>query len=231
MSEPNPQSAAKLTRVHLDRRLRTVASFVRLDKRIADVGTDHAFIPCFLFRQGARALFACDILDGPLSCAKATMEAYGIAESKDGKTEGIALIKSDGLENVPPVDDVIIAGMGGETIADIISRCKYINEDMHFILQPMTRDWVLRKELYRMGLYIEQENTAVVGQKVYTVMLCLYDGVKREISDKFAFIGKNGDREYLEKVIAALEKKGRGSDRFSDIRDEILKEHFKNLYQ
>lgn len=220
-SSDNPKHA----KVHLDRRLKTVASFVRTDKRIADIGTDHAFIPCFLFGQGARALFACDILEGPLACARATMKLYGIAE-KNGdaseETEGITLIQCDGLDGVPPVDDVIIAGMGGEMIADIVSRCSFLNMDIHFILQPMTRDWVLRKELYRMGLYIEEEKTASVSGKTYTVMLCLYDGEKREIDDKFAFTGKNKDKEYLQKQLATLEKMGRGDKKFLAIKDEIL---------
>ena len=227
MSEINPRSDRKQQKVHLDRRLKTVASFVRLDKRIADIGTDHAFIPCFLYRQGARALFACDILEGPLACARATMELYGIPEKKLGsseETEGITVIRCDGLEEVPPVDDVIIAGMGGEMIANIISRCKFLNGDLHFILQPMTRDWVLRRELYRTGLYIEEEKTASVSGKIYTVMLCLYDGVKREIDDKFAFIGKNRDREYLQKQLALLEKMGKGKSDFLSIKNEILQD-------
>ncbi|MDE7281355.1 MAG: class I SAM-dependent methyltransferase [Ruminiclostridium sp.] len=223
--DPQADLPKKPQNVHLDRRLRAAASFVRLDKRIADVGTDHAFIPCFLFQQGARALFACDILEGPLSAARATMELYGIPEKKVGSgnddTEGISLFLCDGLDGVPETDDVIIAGMGGEMIADIISRCKYINEDMHFILQPMTRDWFLRKELYKTGLYIEEEKTAVVGSKVYTIMLCCYDGVKREIDDKFAFIGKNVDKEYLNKVTATLEKMSRGDKKYADILAQL----------
>lgn len=217
-----PQYPYKHPRVHLDRRLKTAAEFVRIDKRIADIGTDHAFIPCFLFQQGARALFACDILEGPLAAARATMNLYGIAEKTDDNAEGITLIRCDGLDGVPQVDDVIIAGMGGETIAEIISRCKYINKGMHFILQPMTRDWILRKELYRAGLYIEREKTAVVSGKVYTVMLCLYDGVKREIDDKFAFLGKNSDKEYFEKTAALLEKMGRGDKRYAELSARLF---------
>lgn len=212
----------KYQRVHLDRRLKTVADFVRTGKRIADIGTDHAFIPCFLYQQGARALFACDILEGPLAAAKATMYLYGITEKTNNNSEGISLIHCDGLDGVPQVDDVIIAGMGGEMIADIISRCKYINKDMHFILQPMTRDWVLRRELYKMGLYIDREKTAVVSGKVYTVMLCLYDGVKREIDDKFAFLGKNNDKEYFEKVTVLLEKMGRGDKKYADLLAQLI---------
>lgn len=228
-SPKNPQSPQKKPgRVHLDRRLKTVAGFVRLDKQIADIGTDHAFIPCFLFQQGARALLASDILEGPLSAARATMKLYGIPEKSDEETEGISLVLCDGLDGISAADDVIIAGMGGEMIADIISRCSFLNKDIHFILQPMTRDWVLRRELYKTGLYIDREKTAAVGGKVYTVMLCLYDGIKREIDDKFAFTGKNRDKEYLQKQLAVLEKMGRGDKVFLTVRDEILRD-FKEM--
>lgn len=220
--EAAQNSTKKSQRVHLDRRLKTVAGFVRLDKRIADVGTDHAFIPCFLFQQGARALFASDILDGPLSAARATLKLYGIPEKTEEGTDGISLILCDGLDGIPKVDDVIIAGMGGEMIADIISRCTFLNKDIHFILQPMTRDWVLRRELYKTGLYIDREKTAVTGGKVYTVMLCFYDGVKREIDEKFAFLGKNTDKEYLEKVTAALEKMKKGNKKYADLLKQLL---------
>lgn len=212
---------SKQKNIRLDRRLKAVASFVRPNCSVADIGTDHGYIPCYLYLGGTREIYACDILEKPLAAAKSTMELYGIEEKTEGKTEGISLILCDGLDGVPPVDDVIIAGMGGEMIADIVSRCKFLNPDIHFILQPMTRDWILRRELYKMGLYIEEEKTACVSGKVYTVMLCLYDGNRREIDESFAFLGKNTDREYLEKVLTALEKMGRGDKRYSDIKQAI----------
>ncbi|MCM1298860.1 MAG: class I SAM-dependent methyltransferase [Firmicutes bacterium] len=211
-------------RIRLDRRLKAVARLVRPNKSVADVGTDHGYVPCFLYQQGTREIYACDILEKPLAAAKATMDLYGIPEKTKDNAEGITLLLCDGLDGVPPVDDVIIAGMGGEMIADIISRCKFLNRNVHFILQPMTRDWILRKALYRTGLYIERETTASVGGKVYTVMLCLYGGEKTEIDEEFAFLGKNTDPEYQSKVLTALEKMGRGDKRFKELKEKIEKE-------
>lgn len=204
-------------KVHLDRRLKAVAELVRIDRRIADIGTDHAFVPCFLYQQGAREIFATDISEGPLASAKATAEFYGI--------DGIKLIRCDGLDGVPPVDDVIIAGMGGEMIADIISRCRFLSGDIHFILQPMTKDNLLRIAVYRLGLEIVTEKTAAVSGKVYTVMLCRYSGEKREIDEKLAFLGKNTDRAYRDKILEKLGKMGRGNDHYLKLRDELLKEY------
>ena len=187
--------------VRLDRRLKTVLGMVRVQGRIADVGTDHALLPCRLFQLGATDIIATDIADGPLQRAAESVRLYG--------AEGcVRLMKCDGLEGVPVRDDVIIAGMGGEMTADIIARCKFLNPDLHFILQPMTRDFVLRKRLYELGCMIEREETAIAARKVYTVMLCRYTGVKQETDLRFQFLGKNNDKEYLQKQITTLHKIG-----------------------
>ncbi len=201
--------------IRLDRRLKTVAELVRTDKRIADIGTDHALVPCWLYRQGAKEIYAADIAEGPLACAKATAELYGIKDIK--------FLLSDGLDSVPPVDDVIIAGMGGEMIADILSRCTYLNKDMRFILQPMTKDHLLRRELYRNGFEIITEKTAAVSKKVYTVILCAYTGEKKETDPVFAFLGKNRDDEYREKILQRLGKMGKGEPFYLEIKKEIEK--------
>lgn len=205
--------------VRLDRRLKTVAELVRIDKRIADIGTDHALVPCWLYQQGAKEIYASDIAEGPLARARATAEMYGIKDVK--------LLLSDGLESIPPVDDVIIAGMGGEMIADILSRCGFLNPGMRFILQPMTKDYTLRRELYKNGFEIILEKTAAVSKKVYTVMLCAYTGVKKEIDGVFAFLGKNSDPEYIKKVLDKLEKMGKGDPRCIEIKKQIVKNYIR----
>lgn len=203
--------------VRLDRRLKTVLGMVRAQGRIADVGTDHALLPCRLFQLGAKDIIATDIADGPLERARATVRLYG--------AEGVVrLMKCDGLEGVPVRDDVIIAGMGGEMTADIIARCEFLNPDLHFILQPMTRDFLLRKRLYELGCEIVKEETAVVSHKVYTVMLCGYTGVKRETDLRFQFLGKNTDKEYLEKQITTLHKMGKSRSECEELAQLLEKE-------
>ena len=201
--------------VHLDRRLKTVLGMVRVQSRIADIGTDHALLPCRLFQLGAKDIIATDIADGPLERARATVQLY---------SADVRLMKCDGLDGVPVRDDVIIAGMGGEMTADIIERCEFLHPDLHFILQPMTRDFVLRKRLYGLGCEIEKEETAVVARKVYTVMLCRYTGVKRETDLRFQFLGKNGDKEYLQKQIATLHKIGNSRSECEELAQALEKE-------
>lgn len=194
--------------VKLDERLFAAAEMVRRGKRICDVGTDHALLPCFLWERGERELFACDINDGPLEAARITAEKYG-AE--------ITLIKSDGLEKVPPCDDVIIAGMGGELIARIVADCPFTTADTRFILQPMTKHEILRRELYKSGFEILEEKCARAGGKVYTVMLVRFSGEKIDIDDSFAFFGKNTDPTYIASVNKRLEKLAKGDEKYAEL--------------
>ncbi|MBQ3841800.1 MAG: SAM-dependent methyltransferase [Ruminiclostridium sp.] len=188
--------------IRLDDRLAAVASFVRTDRRICDVGTDHALLPCFLCEQGARDVIASDVNEMPLEAARANVEKYGFSDR-------IRLIRSDGLADIPPCDDVIVAGMGGELIARIVGGCTFVTADTRFILQPMTRAEHLRRFLYANGFEITEEKGAYSAGKAYTVVLAVYTGEKREISDEFAYFGKCGDPRYIKKVNGQLEKLGR----------------------
>ncbi|MBQ7835151.1 MAG: SAM-dependent methyltransferase [Ruminiclostridium sp.] len=194
--------------VKLDPRLLAIAEMVRLDGKICDVGTDHALLPCFLAQQGAADIIASDVNDGPLKAASLTIAQYGFENS-------VRVMKSDGLRDIPPCDDVIVAGMGGELIARIITECTFINENTRFILQPMTKPEILRRELYINGFEIEKECTAQSAGKTYTVMLVKFTGKKSEIDDSFAFFGKNNDKIYAQAVNARLRKLAKGNKAYS----------------
>lgn len=196
--------------VKLDPRLLTIAEMVRTDGKICDIGTDHALLPCYLYEQGARDIIAADVNDGPLKAAAATIIHYGAEKY-------IRVIKSDGLRSVPPCDDVIVAGMGGELIGRIVSECTFVTDNTRFILQPMTKAHLLRRELYKNGFEIIEERTAQSAGKVYTVMLVKYSGNKADISDEFTFFGKNTDKLYEKSVNEKLEKLSRGDEFFKTL--------------
>ena len=185
--------------IKLDERLAAAASFVRTDRRICDVGTDHALLPCFLCEQGAMSVIASDVNATPLEAARANIEKYGFSDR-------ITLLQSDGLRSVPPCDDIIIAGMGGELIAQIIGGCSFVSGDTRFILQPMTKAEILRRYLYANGYEILQEKGASVSGKAYTVMHVRYTGDKTGITDEFAYFGKCTDPRYIRKVNSQLKK-------------------------
>ena len=186
----------------LSPRLAAAAGMVRKGGEICDVGTDHALLPCRLYLDGERKLTAADINEGPLLCAKQTVMHY------IGKEDAVRLVLSDGLDKIDYADDVIIAGMGGELIARIISGCRFLSENTHFILQPMTKSEVLRRELYKNGFFIEKELTARENDRNYVIMSVYFGGEKCDITDAFAYAGKVTDKEYLTAVCERLNRAG-----------------------
>ena len=175
----------------LSARLAAAAEMVRKGGVICDVGTDHALLPCRLWLDGERKLIAADINEGPLLRARQTISHY------IGDENAVRLVLSDGLDKIDYADDVIIAGMGGELIARIILGCRFLCKDTHFILQPMTKAEVLRRELYKNGFYIEKELAVKDAGRLYVVMSVYYDGQSRETDDTFAYTGKVRDTAYL----------------------------------
>lgn len=179
--------------VILDKRLRLIASYVRLDGvTVCDIGTDHALLPCFLREKGVAKVIATDISDGPLATAKRTCDFYGFTD--------IQLIKSDGLENILHADDLIIAGMGGELIARMVGECakkKFTSEDFRLILQPMIHPEKVRKSLYNNGYEIISEKATEDKSKHYCIIYAKFSGECKSISDEFAFWGKMEDEVYI----------------------------------
>lgn len=172
--------------VMLDERLQTVARLVRKDAYFCDVGTDHCYLPCYLVQQGiTRRCVACDINIMPLQSAQKQVESQHL-------TDCIEVILSDGLDSVSPdVDDIAIAGMGGELIAEIIGRCEFVKiPSKRLILQAMTNAPHLRRELYRMGFEIMAEIPVIDQHHTYSVMQVRYSGGQQEISKMFSVLGK-----------------------------------------
>ena len=197
----------------LDNRLALCASFVREGTALADVGTDHAYLPVTLALQGRiSSAAACDLRAGPLKNAENNIRQYGVEDK-------IITILSDGLDNVPPelALDVVMAGMGGELIAGIIKRTQWLYDgSRNLILQPMTRMESLRLFLYQNGFNIIQEKACVSGKKCYSVMQCRYDGIIRLCSLRQQYIGSlNRDDSpeayrYISMIIQKLNRKING---------------------
>jgi len=113
-----------------------VAAFVPQGAVVADVGTDHGFVPVCLTQAGrVKAAYACDIRPGPLNRARETAAQAGLEQAiRFRLTDGL-----DGLEG-EPIDTVILAGMGGETMANILARALWLRERQALlILQPQSK--------------------------------------------------------------------------------------------
>ena len=154
--------------IELTPRLQAVAGLVPRGARLADVGTDHAYLPASLLQQGVIDIaVAADLRPGPLDRARATAERYGL-------TERISFRLCDGLSGILPeeADTVVIAGMGGETIAAILGAAPWVREEgKRLILQPMSAQEDLRAWLADNGYRIEQEVLSREGETLYVAML------------------------------------------------------------
>lgn len=139
--------------LELSARLDLLASWVRPGARVADVGTDHAYLPVWLSLQGRVAsAIASDLREGPLRRARETGRTYG-AENVDFRL-------CDGLSGIRPheADTVVIAGMGGENIAAILAAAPWTADGAHtLLLQPQSRAEDLRRFLSDSGYRILRE--------------------------------------------------------------------------
>lgn len=190
--------------VKLSKRLNAAASLVRQGAYIADVGTDHAYLPIALCLEGrVRGGVASDINEGPILRAKQHINEYGLNKK-------IATVLCDGLDKISVYEptDILILGMGGELIADIISRAEFTkNKDIRLILQPMTHPEAVRGFLLGNGYAIVEE-LLVEEEKIYQIICAEYVGDEHilcEYSDVELILGrKNIERggELLKKTVA-----------------------------
>lgn len=158
--------------MRLSKRLETVISFVAPRSRVADVGTDHGFIPIELVRRGT-ALWCCamDVVPGPLMRAKEHIRQQGLEDKIDTRL-------GDGVDKLlsGEADTVIIAGMGGQTVIHILENGSRLWEDVdHWILSPQSEIHKVRRFLHSRGFVIVREDMTEDGGKYYTVMEAVYD--------------------------------------------------------
>ena len=172
--------------IRLNPRLSAAASMVREGMIAADVGTDHAYLPVFLVRSGrCPQCIAGDIGEGPLENARETVKEYGVEHK-------VRLVLSDGLDcpEYRDAQDIVIAGMGGEMIVDILSRAPFLrNRRFRLILQPMTRAEEVHRFLSENGFRLVQEQAVTDAGRVYLVLCAEYAGQPYPLSGAPLYIG------------------------------------------
>ena len=206
----------------LDHRLQTAVPFVREGATVADVGTDHAYLPVFLTGTGqARFAVASDINEGPIERAAQHVAEYGLSDKvKTVRADGLA-----GLEEYRPTD-IIVFGMGGELIVRILRDAPWVKDPaIRLILQPMTHAECLRRYLAEEGFATVGEVLSREGGKIYQTVVAAYNGTPQSIDALTAELGrfataKNEEEplrapliahriEVLEAAAAGKEKAGR----------------------
>ena len=180
--------------MQLSQRLSSVASMVTAGNCLADVGTDHGYVPIYLYERNVipRAI-AMDVNKGPLERA-----ALHIAES--GMKNVIETRLSDGLTALKPgeADSIVIAGMGGPLMLRILSAYPEVTASAkELILQPQSEIAEVRRWLYQQGYEIKKEHMVFEEGKYYS----MFKAVKSTGAEKLT------DLEYKFGKISVLEER------------------------
>ena len=153
----------------LSKRLENVADYVPFGARLADVGSDHAYLPLFLVESGRISYaVAGEVVQGPYQSALANVnEARQQEKIKVRLANGLAAIETEDA-----VDTITIAGMGGRLIADILQEgMEKLSSVQRLILQPNNREDELRLWLSQNGFQIIAETILTENQKFYEIIV------------------------------------------------------------
>lgn len=160
----------------LSNRLQAIAAFIAPGSRVADVGTDHGYLPLWLAEHGmCTSIIASDVRPGPLKTAIRNAALAGLGEAIDFRL-------CAGLEAYAPdeADTVVIAGMGGETIMSILSAAPWAGKKT-LILQPQTKQPRLRIWLNENGYVVEDAALVYDTGRIYVIWKCTA-GEKQELA-------------------------------------------------
>lgn len=189
----------------LTNRLLKIASLVSKNKRLADIGTDHGYIPVYLLNEG-RIDFAilADINKGPLENARSEVKRNKLEDKVDLRLgSGIEVLKKG------EVDEVIIAGMGGILIGELLEANKEVSHSVDkLILQPMQAQEELRQYLLNNGYEILDECLEKEDFRLYEIIVAKYTGKNTHLEDDIYYeVGKKLIENKDELLVEFIENK------------------------
>ncbi|MGL6104785.1 tRNA (adenine(22)-N(1))-methyltransferase [Romboutsia sp.] len=168
----------------LTNRLLKIASLVSEGKKVADIGTDHGYIPVYLLNKG-KVSFAilADVNKGPLENAKKEVRHNKLLDKVDLRLgSGIEVLEKG------EVDEVIIAGMGGILISELLeAKTEVAHSVDKLILQPMQAQKELRKYLLNNGYEILNEVLVKEDFRIYEIIETKYTGENTVVEDEIYF--------------------------------------------
>lgn len=170
--------------MQLSKRLLAVSEMVTSNSRLADIGTDHGYIPIYLIenKRIPRAI-AMDVNKGPLNRAKENIELHGLGEYIETRlSDGAAALHSG------EADAVVIAGMGGGLVIKILTEGSEVLESVkELILQPQSELAFVRRHLQDNHYAVIEENMILDDGKYYPMMKVIHGKMdyEREIDFKY----------------------------------------------
>lgn len=220
--------------MEISKRLEIVAKMVTKGNVVADIGTDHGYVPIYLVKElGCPHVIAMDVAKGPLSKARENIAAHCVSDKIETRL-------SNGLSKLAEyeADTVIIAGMGGQLIMNILQEGKKVLETVEeIILSPQTEIAKVRHFLAENGYIIHEEEMFNDDGKTYVVFK-LKHGKPEKISELFARYGKKllenrneelltcllKEKEVSENLICQLKKAqgGNTAERIKQLQQDLV---------
>lgn len=186
--------------MQLSKRMKAVADLAGMGDCLADVGTDHGYIPIYLLEEGRfQRGIAMDVHEGPLLRARENIQSHGLSDR-------ISCRLGDGLERLGKgeADTVVIAGMGGSLIIRILTEGeKVLKEVSRLVLQPQSEIAKVRDFLQEQGYQIEKEHMVLDEGKYYQAMRIGHGRMEKLLPEEAkygSFLLKENDsclKEYL----------------------------------
>lgn len=156
--------------MNIGKRLETIGRHIPQGCVLADIGTDHAYLPVWLLQQQKiQAAIAGDIAEGPCQAARNTVAMHGLREK-------VKVRCGNGLKvlNENEADCIAIAGMGGSTMIEILAAdIQLAQKAKVLVLQPMAGAPALRRWLCANGWYIDAEDLAEEGGHLYEIIVAV----------------------------------------------------------
>lgn len=210
-------------------RLKCIAKMVGKCDRIADIGTDHAYLPIYLIKEKiCRKAIASDINKGPVEKAKFNIRMENVESSIECRLGA-------GFDNIKPkeVNVAVIAGMGGNLIRNIIDDGMEVFKSLDYlVVQPMQNTDILRKYIYESGYIVLDEDLCKDENKYYEVIKIKYNNKPNALSEMYYEVSKNllEKRHPLIKEYICI-KIGKYDKIFSNINDdgEVAQKRKNNL--
>lgn len=175
--------------VNLSNRLQVVANYVEKGARLADIGSDHAYLPCYLV-QNKRIDFAIagEVVDGPYLNAVREVKRLNLNESIDVRlADGLRVVNEEDA-----ISTITIAGMGGPLIRRILEDGKKFNKrsgNETLILQPNVNEQTVRQYLMNESYEIVAETIIEENDKIYEIIKAVPSSTMKKYSEKDLMFG------------------------------------------
>lgn len=206
----------------LSKRLETIAFLVNKDAILLDIGCDHGYLGVYLLKNNhVRYVYGGDVALGPLENVKNNIRRNLL----NNKMEAVL---SNGLETFIDVKftDIVIAGMGGSLIVDIIKDYHYLLKDKNIILQPNINSYKVRKHLIENGFNIVQESIIKDNDIIYEIICAQTANV-----DKYSYLELSYGKSNIEqRNILTIELMKEKLSKYNKILSNINEDNDKYQY-